>query len=186
MRTLVNIVAELLCVTFVNTDVMGGGRYTNEELWRLWQISGKEYRPRPQNWRDLEPPPYEGHNLQSARDARIRAKTQIMEGARPFYYNGTPYTDEQLAESNKTRYNASGKQQVQRHVTSWRSPLQRHENQPGTYSTGYLGPLPNGPIDGPYCPTGFDCFYHYPDDPYRRQPIRRRDDSSSYYRRFRP
>ena len=77
----------------------------------------------------------------------------------PLQPNGTYYTDEQLAESNKTRYNASGKQQVQRHVESWRSPLQRYENQPGVYSSGYLGPLPQGPVNGPYCPPGFNCWY---------------------------
>lgn len=77
----------------------------------------------------------------------------------PLQPNGSYYTDKQLAESNKTRYNASGKQQIQRHVTSWRSPLQRYRNQPGVYSSGYLGPLPQGPVDGPYCPEGFNCFY---------------------------
>ena len=93
----------------------------------------------------------------------------VVQQPRHIYPNGTPYTDEQLAESNKTRYNESGKQQVARHVKSWRSPLQRYENKPGVYMSGFLGPVPEGPIGGPYCPPGFNCFYHYPLDPYARQ-----------------
>jgi len=78
----------------------------------------------------------------------------------PLQPNGSYYTDEQIAASNRTTYNRSGKQQTSRYVEAWRSPLQRFDGdeQPGVYSSGYLGPLPQGPTDGPYCPPGYNCW----------------------------
>jgi hypothetical protein len=110
-----------------------------------------------------------------ARQPRIR---YVYPPKPPLQPNGSYYTDEQLRQSNMTRYNASGKQQVQRHVEAWRSPLQRFDGdeQPGVFGTGYLGPLPNGPTDGPYCPPGHNCFRI--DDRYNR--------GNPYYRRFSP
>lgn len=125
-----------------------------------------------------------GRDLEEVKTSHRRPAN--VEQQRPqFQANGTPYTDEQLAESNKTRYNATGKQQVSRYVESWRSPLQRYENNPGVYGTGYLGPLPNGPVDGPFCPPGFDCFYNFPDYSYRWQSLGWHTGSPSYYRGFR-
>ena len=48
-------------------------------------------------------------------------------------------------------------QQVQRQVCGWRH--QALEMPPGVYGSYWLGPLPQGPTYGPYCPPGFDCSY---------------------------
>lgn len=114
-------------------------------LWRQFVANGKQ-------------PVLSQRTLNRQRQQSVRERAQAMEDARPLYPNGTPWSDEQLAESNKTRYNASGKQQVQRRVEGWRSPLNVYANEPGVYSSGYLGPVPNGPVGGPYCPPGYNCF----------------------------
>jgi hypothetical protein len=51
-------------------------------------------------------------------------------------------------------YTQAGRQ-VQRQVCSWQT--RALDMPPGVYGSYFLGPLPQGPVGGPYCPPGFDC-----------------------------